>query len=239
MFDHRLLACSLFIATLLSVAQDQGASPPSETPARPTGDYVASHEERLSGWMTVESFHVPPGCRVFVDDDFSIHARKRILIEGDLVLRDRTLNDAVADAPELHLSSEGSIFLLGPIRGAKGRSFAGMELAECVGQRGGDGSSISLSAPICGIYGRITAGDPGSSGPLADGADAGCIHLRGDDPTDEQLLAAGLEPEFLVRPEPITVVGKGGKGGDSLPGRRGGRGGSGGDIVWLKWSGPR
>lgn len=236
MLENQLIVGALFVALLFAVVLDDEPTEPEELTQRPTGDYVAKHEERLAGWMTVESFHVPVGCRVYIDEDVSLHARKRIVIEGNLILRDRTLNDVNADAPDLRMTSEGSIFVLGQIAGGKGRSFAGRKLEESAGQRGGDGSSIMIAAPVCSIHSRITGGWPGSSGPGTDGAHAGEILIYGDRATDDQLRAAGLDPEVLLYADAEFTFADGGAGGESLPGFRAGSGGNGGGGGWRPWS---
>ena len=109
-----------------------------EAPPLPNGVYVTVNGQSLSGWMNVDYFHVPAGQRVLVQESFSVCAAHYISIEGDLVLQDRGLSDPRTDAPDLRLTSGEEVLITGRIIGGGGRSFGGVALDDCVGQRGGN-----------------------------------------------------------------------------------------------------
>lgn len=146
----------------------------------PSGVYATVNGERLSGWINVDVFHVPKGQRVAVEESFSVHASKYICIEGDIVMQGRSPEDPRTDAPDLRLSSHAEILIAGRIIGGAGRSFGSVPPEDCVGQPGGDGSSITLSAPRYLMLGALVAGRGGRGGAGASGGAGGSIDVTGD-----------------------------------------------------------
>ena len=212
---------SLLLAlTLLANFQAGGAPDDPAAPPRPSGAFVATNGMTLSGWISVDSFHVPYGQNITIVDDLSLFAKDHILIEGTITISDRTLNSTSADAPALHLKTPGELVVLGNIVGGKGRCFAKVAPETCLGQRGGSGSDLLFESDSVLLNARISTGDGGVGGGHGDGGSGGSIRLFGGtpmNPADSVVLAAyGLE---IVPGLPGGIfAGGGGRGGANVPG---------------------
>jgi hypothetical protein len=213
------------------------AEPQSE-PVESNGIYVTINGELLAGWMNVDVFHVPKGLRVMVEEDFSVHATKYICIEGDIMLRDRTLGDPRTDAPNLRLACDEEILVTGRIIGGAGRSFGGVPPENCVGQPGGDGSSIELSAPRYLMLGALVAGRGGRGGAGSDGGAGGAIVVTGDLVSPGQyVFIEQSRVKQLATSDAGFYGGAGGGAGGPWNGVPGSPGKSGG-MTSMPWSGP-
>lgn len=220
-----------WIAGLTACASDA----PQPEPVAPNGRYVTANGELLAGWMNVDVFHVPKGQRLSVTESFSVHATQYICIEGDIVMLDRDVRDPRSNAPDLRLSSDAEILIAGRIIGGAGRSFAGLPLAESAGQPGGDGSSISLSAPRYLILGALVAGRGGRGGAGSVGGAGGTIEVVGALASPAECLY--IEPGRLKQLAAANAGfygGAGGGPGEEWNGRVGTAGRSGG-MTNLPW----
>jgi len=235
--------CFLRLALLLAVGplcllSACSSDEPQPEPQEYNGIYVTVNGERLSGWMNVDVFHVPKGLRVMVEEDFSVHAMKYICIEGDIMMRDRTLEDPRTDAPNLRLACEEEILITGRIIGGAGRSFAGVPPENCVGQPGGDGSSIELSSPRYLVLGALVAGRGGRGGAGSNGGQGGTIEVIGDlvNP-DQHIFIKESRIKQLASADAGFYGGAGGGAGPEWQGVPGSPGQSGG-MSSQSWSRP-
>lgn len=160
----------------------------------------------IGGRLELESLWIAPGAVVWVEADLDLRVSELARIEGRLVAIDAAPL-GVLDAPTIAITSALAIDVLGEIRG--GRGF------DATSGRGGNGSSIQLTAPWVVVDGEVRAGDGGRGGAGASGGNGGDANVEG-------CFSTGVADERRS-----TL--RGGLGGDGgFPGGDGGRGGAAG-----------
>lgn len=192
--------------------------------APPRVDPVAGVPQRLSGTLEVDSFIVPAGTVVLVEDDWTVIAKKSIEIHGKLLVRSRCDHDTVKDGPLVKLEAAETIDVPGEIMGGAGKT----EISE--GSHGGAGSTIVLVAPMVHVDGRVVGGMGGGSGPSIEGGKGGDVVVKG-------AYLKRLPSNATTSSRSGIVGGHGGPGGPSGPGRPGGAGGRGGDALAMPVAG--
>ena len=178
----------------------------------------ATAEGGLRGRLEVERFHVGPGETVWIDDDVHIVAATNIVVEGELIARDRAAGRPSANGPRITLEAGDGIVVLGAVRGGRGADRLDLD------EIGGDGSSITAIAPYVVIDGLIQGGEGGTSGPSMAGGRGGDVLLVG------QALTTRSDGKSTYLGGQGGTGGKGdaehGAGGAGGPGGAGGAGGS-------------
>ncbi|MEM7305284.1 MAG: hypothetical protein AAF682_01375 [Planctomycetota bacterium] len=178
----------------------------AEGPAEVDDESTPRGEEPavLSGTVRVDSFEIPADQKVLVGDDLVLVSGSTIRIDGDLIARDRSGDEAAAGPRiELHAASEITIGSDGRVLGGRGAEQPDRT------ERGYDGSSITLAAPVVWIDGVARGGDGGAG---SRGGDGGSVHIYGHYWTHRH-FKAGLSWEENGHG---AIGGKGGTGGSGL-----------------------
>ena len=158
----------------------------------------------LGGHLTVESLHIKEYETVWVEEDLQITSFGPIRIDGRMIALDAVDLDRV-DAPSIRLTSPLLIDVPGEILGGSG--------ADDAQPNGGNGSAITLTAPLVLIDGLVKAGTGGRGGWASKGGQGGDALVFG------YFQTRGSGPNHYT-----LVSGRGGNGG--YPGGAGGDSGA-------------
>jgi len=157
--------------------------------------------EVMSGIHQVSSLVVPEGSTVWVEDDLQLFATGAVRIAGRLLAFDADALGRV-HAPRIHITSNLAIDVPGEIHGGRGANpFAGP---------GGDGSSISLAAPLIYVDGGVQSGAGGRGGAGGDGGQSGHLTTLG-----YCLVREWRADHFSLMSGPGGEAGSDGRGGSS------------------------
>jgi len=157
--------------------------------------------EVMSGIHQVSSLVVPEGSTVWVEDDLQLFATGAVRIAGRLLAFDADALGRV-HAPRIHITSNLAIDVPGEIHGGRGANpFVGP---------GGDGSSISLAAPLIYVDGGVQSGAGGRGGAGGDGGQSGHLTTLG-----YCLVREWRADHFSLMSGPGGEAGSDGRGGSS------------------------
>lgn len=213
---------------LLIVLGMIGASCIGTSPVAPDLDVVVTEGQVLSGELLCQSFLVPDSVTAWVEEDFDLHVRGDLTIQGTLRAVDRNTASRHAAAPAIRLRAQR--FYLAP-EGALlgGRGFHHGADSEPLGAPGGAGSSLFVDAHTFHILGDVRGGDGGQGARGGRGGDGGSVQVSGE-PASHPKAPANANPGQVRG-------GDGGKGGAGYASGStvldAGDGGSGGSVAFL------
>ncbi len=181
---------------------------------------MAPPDDRISGVVDVDSWDVPFGETVYVEDDLVLRARSSITIEGMLIGMDRPDGPESSEAPRIELESALEIHVTGAVAGGKGVCFTEGDARTSMNLEGGAGSTIVLRAPTIWIDGVVVGGTGGGGGAGGKGGDGGDVIFEGAFLT------------HAVDSDPEAIGGAAGPAGAGVfASQKGGKGGNGGSVV--------
>ncbi len=193
---------------------DRGALEPKKVVVAQDGDV-------LSGHITVDSYRIPEGVVVVVDDDLTIESTYEIVVHGEFAALQRPLTSPKKEGISIRLVSE-AIFVAqsGKVRAGKGRDACAPPFTlEDAQLEGGTGGVVELEAVASVIEGKVIAGPGGQSAPHGRGGTGGGVVVRGHALSSDTHEGCGiyggsggghLAPSFTH----AYPAGPGGRGGD-------------------------
>lgn len=200
-------------------------------------EFVLEHNQEISGVVNVGILRVPIDTTVWIVGETEIMCTEMYL-DGNLILRDAVdMIPIRVDAPGLIITASEVFQMKGNIYGGAGRSFGQIPVQIGFGQRGGDGSHITITSPDLMLVGCVKGGDGGSAGCGARGGDGGNVVTFGEPQSTHGLT----EQELEIRSTVYQLTG--GSGGDVYLGQWVGqanpefRGGNSGDAFALPLEG--
>lgn len=161
MIPYRIVIAAAVLVSAFPIPESRTPIAIGVDSANPAPVQVApvggAHASTLHGSVHLDAFHVNVGEELVVDGDLELIVETSALVEGTIrVTRDPKVTSV--DAPNLILRAGQSISVTGSILGAAGGP------VPAPGAHGGNGSSITLHAPIVWIDGAVRGGDGGLGG---------------------------------------------------------------------------